>query len=356
MICSISRARRTRGKGQMACLALFLVLSLKAVKAQDHPPSFRVMFYNVENFFDPFDDSLTRDQEFTPGGARNWTYSRFMDKAVKIARVIIACSNPEPPAIVGLAEVENRFVLEKLVYQTPLSRLNYGIVHQDSPDARGIDVAMLYRKEVVSIDTFYGLPVALGDTAGKTRDILMARCLVFERDTLVVSVNHWPSRYGGAAGSAAKRYRTACALKEHLEEMCFSSHCGNVIIMGDFNDEPMDPSLLQLTGEGRKQENRVSPELVNLSLSMQEAGGTVKYDGHWFTFDQIIVSYEMKEGRLGLSVKNEKAAAYAAAFLLEADNSHLGKKPFRTFLGPAYHRGFSDHLPVLLTIYIQEHF
>lgn len=315
---------------------------------------FRVMFYNVENYFDPFDDAETRDEEFTPGGSRQWTYARFMEKAVKIARVIIACSGPDPPVIVGLAEIENRFVLEKLVYETPLKALGYRIIHRDSPDFRGIDVALLYRQERVRVDTAWWLPVVLGDTAEKTRDILMARCILQEADTLVVAVNHWPSRWGGAVASQERRMLAAQTLKKELDRLFAANPCSNIVVMGDFNDEPGDPSLMCLSERSLRAQGGCRAEMINLmaeSASLKRPG-TIRHEGNWFFFDQMVVSQAMLKGENGLITLKEKAAVFDAAFLLETDNSHPGMKPFRTFLGPSFHRGFSDHLPVYLDINI----
>jgi hypothetical protein len=331
--------------------ALCLPCLFMSSQAQDKPDSLQVMFYNVENFFDPFDDTLTRDEEFTPEGSRLWTYSRFMDKAVKIGRVIIACGDPEPPAIIGLAEIENRFVLETLIHETPLNRFDFGIIHKDSPDLRGIDVALLYSRDKIRIDTFNFLHVPLEDPEDYTRDILVARCIIFEKDTLVICVNHWPSRYGGAASSQGKRISAATSLKEHLD---VEYGCGpevNILVMGDFNDEPADPSLQVLSSSEIKHEDPCDNYLVNLMNSIEYPEGTVKYGGFWYIFDQFIVSSALIQGTGGVITKNKKAAIFAAAFLFEADNSHIGGKPFRTFLGPAYHHGFSDHLPVLVTIH-----
>jgi predicted extracellular nuclease len=332
-------------------LLFVLILGLLTSRAQVSPGHLQVMFYNVENFFDPFDDTLTRDDEFTPEGEKNWSYAKFIDKAVKISRVIIACGEDKPPSIVGLAEIENRFVLEKLVYETPLNSLRYGIVHKDSPDWRGIDVALIYRKEEVVIDTFYYLPVVLGNEDSKTRDILIVQSIVFEADTLLIAVNHWPSRYGGAATSSSKRMIASSTLKAHLDSISMERHELNIIIMGDFNDEPSDPSLKAIIEKDIMGRNGQTARLNNLMTGISKDKGTAKYNGHWHMFDQLIVSENLLMEESGLCVKNKKAAILAAAFLLEADNSHLGEKPFRTFNGPAFHNGYSDHLPVYLILY-----
>jgi predicted extracellular nuclease len=335
-------------------IRLFVVLAVLPVNlaAQDSPARFRVMFYNVENYFDPFDDPATKDEEFTPDGARSWTYSDFLEKAVRISRVILAAGNPDPPAIIGLAEVENRFVLEKLVYETPLKGLGYRIIHEDSPDSRGIDVAMIYRKHCFRVDTFYYRRVNLGDTSEKTRDILVVRGVLPGEDTLTLIVNHWPSRFGGAAGSEYKRKAAAGCLVDVVGELFESNPGENIIVMGDFNDEPGDPSLMAVTDENCYPSAGCLPGMSNLMpvQDMFPVSGTIKHEGHWYFFDQLIVSGNLLEGKSGLGICQKKAAVLSAAFLLETDNSHLGVKPFRSFLGPADHHGFSDHLPVMLDI------
>jgi endonuclease/exonuclease/phosphatase family metal-dependent hydrolase len=335
----------------MAAIAVLFSLPFFS-GGQDSCPIFRVMLYNVENYFDPFDDPLTRDEEFTPSGARSWTYGDFMEKSVKIARVIMAAGNPEPPAIVGLTEIENRFVLEKLVYETPLKRFGYRIIHEDSRDPRGIDAALIYRKDFFKIDTFYYRKVHFKDTAARTRDILVVRGSPSGGDTLALIVNHWPSRYGGAAGSSYKRMAAAFAMREIITELYEKNPCENIVAMGDFNDEPDDPSMKAITAPYDPARETCMAKMVNL---MPVAGlfpltGTIKHEGHWYFFDQIIVSKSLLEGSNRLEVYQRKAAVLSAAFLLETDNSHLGVKPFRSFVGPANHHGFSDHLPVIIDI------
>jgi len=339
-----------KGVHRLAVFVLMLIIVDGC--GQSTAETTRVMFYNVENFFDPFDDSLTKDEEFTPAGSRHWTYSRFMDKAVKIARVVLAAGDPDPPAIIGLAELENQFVLEKLVYDTPLRKYGYAIIHEDSPDRRGIDVGMIYRKDLVRLDTFYYIPVNFDDTSSKTREILLASFVLPGNDTLWVSVNHWPSRYGGAGATAKKRLVAARTAKTALAELLGSHPGARIVVVGDFNDEPADESMKYLVSWEQEASDPGSLRLVNLGPRHGSSGvqGTIKHGGLWAGFDQVLVSENMIRGSRGLRVKNKEAAIFGAAFLLEADNSHLGRKPFRTYQGPAYHGGFSDHLPVYVDI------
>lgn len=310
----------------------------------------RIVFYNVENLFDTDDDPLTRDEEFLPEGEKRWTYERYWRKVVRIYQVITAIGEGDMPALVGLCEIENRKVLEKLVYGTPLNRYPYRIVHQDSPDPRGIDVALIYRADYFQPDSAEWLPVALPD-GSKTRDVLHVRGVLWNEFPVHIYVNHWPSRYGGVVASQARRLAAASVLKRSLEEVSLDEHQPNIIIMGDFNDEPGDLSLKRITSLKNPHDDD-HPLIINLSDS--KAGlnvkGTIKHQGAWSVFDQVLVSSSLIAGNNGLNLSVKYAEAYGGEFLLEPDETYVGTKPYRTYLGPGYHGGFSDHLPVSVLI------
>lgn len=326
--------------------------------AQEPQAGDRIMFYNVENLFDPFDDPATRDEEYTPDGTRSWTYGDFMEKAVRMARAILAAGSPEPPSVIGLAEVENRFVLDKLVGETPLEVFGYRVIHGESPDPRGIDVALLFREDRFRLDTFHYERVILADSGSRTRDILLVHGSLRGAGNLTIAVNHWPSRYGGAAGSQSRRMAAANTLKRLLDSLLTADPCANVIVMGDFNDCPEDPSMQLITSGKDSSAYRCRREMINLMPLMENPTiqGSIKFEGHWYFFDQIIVSRNMADGLNGMTIKNKKAALMSAAFLLETDNSHLGVKPYRGFSGPANHHGFSDHLPVFVDVIVNQGF
>ena len=172
--------------------------------------------------------------------------------------------------------------------------------------------------------------------------------------SIFIAVCHWPSRYGGAAETEPRRMAVASQLERYLQQAWCKDTCRNILVMGDLNDEPSDPSVQYLTKLQADGGLSAPFPLINLMPLHLAPGqeGTIKSAGYWSIFDQVIVSYDLFSGQNGLQVKNKKAAIFQAAFLLEADNSHLGRKPFRSFLGPAYHRGFSDHLPVYIDINI----
>jgi hypothetical protein len=173
-------------------LALTLLITTQVNCQQAH---FRVMFYNVENLFDTFDDTLTRDEEFLPEGDRHWNSNKFYKKLNNIYKVILNVGEWNPPAIVGLCEIENRFVLNQLVYETPLKKFDYKVIHFDSPDRRGIDVGLLYRKDAFRKDTAYVFPINFPfNSNSKTRDILYVKGSFGDLDTVHIFINHWPSR------------------------------------------------------------------------------------------------------------------------------------------------------------------
>jgi len=305
-----------------------------------------VMFYNVENLFDTKDDSLTRDEEFLPEGERHWTLERMNRKITRIYQTVVAFGRGEMPAVIGLCEIENREVLEALVYRTPLCRYEYRIAHRESKDARGIDVALLYRPDLFKPDSMAWLtvPLASGET---TREILMVRGLLWNDVGLFFFVNHWPSRYGGAGGSAGKRLAAASTLAVAVKGILAVERDANIILMGDFNDEPGDESL-QAINKIIAIEAGKKDFFANLSAKTSFIGldGTIKHQGTWSVFDQMLVSSSVFSGSNGCHLLGEKADIFKAGFLLEPDRSHSGVMPYRTYVGPSYHGGFSDHLPV----------
>lgn len=334
----------------MKTLILFLLVALQAGSVSSQPVEATVAFYNVENLFDPDDDPLVNDDEFLPDGAKHWNYERYWRKVVRIYQVLTALGAGEMPVIVGLCEVENRKVLEKLVYDTPLRKFDYRVIHQDSPDARGIDAALIYRKDRFMPDTAEWLRVTLPDGSA-TRDILHVSGRLFDKTRLHCYVNHWPSRYGGVVSSQARRMAAAITLAKSIESVFMAEDDPNILIMGDFNDEPGDATMKRITGI-KTPGARHQPAIVNLSVKRSDLKdiGTIKHQGEWCVFDQLLVSGALIYGRNGLKIAENEAVIFSAGFLLEPDEVYTGHKPYRTYIGPAYLRGFSDHLPVKVSI------
>jgi len=324
---------------------------LQAQTSDSQVDTLRLMFYNVENLFDPFDDSLTRDEEFTSDGARHWTWNKYQDKISHIYKVIMAAGNPYPPAIIGLCEIENRFVLNQLVYKSPFSKFDYRIVHEESPDRRGIDVGLLFDPTRFHLISHEAIPVYFpSHPNSRTRDILYVKGVFYQSDTVHIFINHWPSRWGGQMATDPKRKRVADILKLKTDSLFLAERKPAIIIMGDFNDYPTDESLRINLKAGN---NDSKSDLVNLMLPYAEkfGFGSHKYHQDWGTLDQIIVSKYLLLPDSPLKIANQKAHIFNASFLLCPDEKFSGIKPFRTFLGFKYIGGYSDHLPIFRDVH-----
>jgi hypothetical protein len=335
-----------RGKWILIMGAIFCF-----IVAQVHGQEARVVFYNVENLCDTEDDPATRDDEFLPEGEKHWTQERFRRKIVHIYQTLVALGGGEMPAVIGLCEIENKDVLMRLVYDTPLRQLNYRIIHRDSPDARGMDVALLYRPDLFELDSSSWLRVPLKGTE-TTREILMVEGRMWGDVPCVIYVNHWPSRFSGAGSSNPKRIAAASMLAASIKDLVAEKKDINIIIMGDFNDEPRDESM-QAIGKILDYEQATEHiRLINLSVktALTEIEGTLKHQGTWNVFDQFLVSGSIFSGTGGCRLLSEKTEVFRAGFLLEADMTYTGVKPFRTYSGPAWKDGFSDHLPVSILL------
>ena len=334
------------------CFLLFLLLSPECeCQNNSEKDVFTFMFYNVENYFDCVDDSLTNDDEFTFNGVRAWNKGRLFDKTERIAKVILAAGKWNPPVLVGLCEVENRNVLELLTKSMTLSKFNYKIIQKDSPDERGIDVALIYRPDLFRPFDYQSIKVAESiDVTFKTRDILQVSGVLNGCDTIHVFVNHWPSRYGGIMETVKYRRLASEALNKAVGNIKKTSPEAKIVCTGDFNDTPHDESIKELVKS--KETDRC--EMINLSDEwMSQEIQTLKNQYNWEVFDQWIVSNSF------LSHNNcyrfLKAEIMQASFLLEPDTKFGGVKPKRTYVGFKYQDGFSDHLPVLLRIQLLNH-
>lgn len=297
-----------------------------------------LMFWNLENFFDwradPTDGSDS-DKEFSSFGARHWTRRKFDAKCRAIAKTIFWVEDQEGmlPDAIGVAEVENRFVLEKLLSETPLRRTDYDIVHYDSPDPRGIDVALLYRKNRLKL--LRSRPLRVGNPSGKaesftSRDILLAEFGTPDGDSIALFVNHHPSKYGGDSGW--KRQVAMGRLKEATDSLLREGF-KNIVATGDFNDTPES-----MDGYART--------MVNLAAPLAWKGrGTIRYAGKWELIDMFLVSPALA-GRRNIP----EMKILRVPFLLVQDHAHSGEKPLRTYTGPKYAGGVSDHCPIVLVI------
>ena len=334
----------------LSLLIIFLICSsgVTGQDKQDNP--FKVVFYNVENLFDTFDDPATNDEEFTPSGKNHWTKSKLDHKIMMVYRALISASDGHFPDIIGLAEIENLWVLDYLLKNTPLKNGNYGIIHKESPDLRGVDVALFYRKSSVVPVDFKFIPVSRqGSSHFLSRDILLFKAKL-DKETLYFFVNHWPSRSGGYVETVEKRDIAARIVRKSIDSLRSKDAQCKVLLMGDFNATPEEECFTKILGATLQNKPSGTTQLINLSqLWLKDATGTIRTRGHWEIFDQFICSTNLYEGS-GLHISKSETHICTDDFLLEPDTRYLGKKPFRTYLGPVYHGGISDHLPISTTL------
>ena len=322
---------------------LFIILFLCCTCPVSAQESFRVMFWNVENLFDTKDDPRKNDNEFLPEATRHWNFFRYRDKLKNLAKGIIASGNEYVPDLVGLCEVENDSCLYDLTRRSPLREADYRYVMTDSPDQRGIDVALLYQRGSFKLLQHQSIRISNKPLKkGPTRDILHVVGEVVSGDSLDVFVCHMPSRSGGQAQSEPYRMWTAQILKQAVDSVMKVREYPHILIMGDFNDYPTDKSIRKvLCADGR---------LRNLMKDKKE--GTYRYRGEWGILDQFIVSESLLKNKGSIRTSSKRAQILQHGFLLEEDEKYGGDKPFRTYNGMKYLGGFSDHLPISLDLEI----
>ena len=324
---------------------IFVILGLTACLAWIRAEDLRVVSYNVENLFHPKHDTVCIDSttfiekddyEWTPDGERRWSYTRYYRKVENIARVLTNIGEWDGVDIVGLQEVENALCLKRLCYT--LRPGEYDFVHYESPDPRGIDVALIYKKS--RVDTLNSKPLPIPSPQGResreeklvTRDILYVCVRVDKRDTLHLFVCHLPSQRGGAAESEWKRTAVKEILQRSIDSVYALHPAAKIIVMGDMNSEPKEDL------DGLR--NRM---VVESQKSKVESHGTHKFHGRWSCLDQFYTSPALDS----LS----RAEIYNAAWIQEPDEKYLDLKPKRTYNGFRYQKdGFSDHLPIVLTV------
>lgn len=318
----------------------------------------KVVFYNTENFFDTIDDPQTRDDEYTPAGSKKWDAERYTRKLANVERVFadIAMLDDDFPVIIGLAEVENRGVAEDIAASERLASAGYRVVHFDSPDERGIDVAFLYRPERFR---FVGCRPVRADVPQlphfRTRDILTMWGMVDEEPFFFV-VSHWPSRLGGQEASEFKRIAVGEQIRRMADSVLQCAPDTKIVVMGDFNDDPVDKSVVDGLRVRSSLDELCAGEFFNPFAALFRSGaGTLAYNGTWNLFDQIVVTANLATGSAGgFRLQHEADSEYRGrifrpAYLLETEGTYRGY-PFRSFAGKNYRGGFSDHLPVYIDL------
>jgi hypothetical protein len=334
-----------------------LLLCFPVILISQEKKSYKVnaiAFYNLENLFDYEDDPMTFDDDRTPNGKDHWTEEIYHAKLKNMAKVIAEIGSDisgTTPAIVAVCEIENRRVLEDLLNQEPFLHEDYGIIQFDSPDRRGIDVGLLYRKKLFTPTNFEAHELLIYDDNDISKRI-------FTRDQLLVSgmldgekihiiVNHWPSRRGGEARSRPKRIKAAKLNKRIIDSLFSIDPYAKIITMGDLNDDPLSSSVKEILNTKKNNNNLKMKELYNPMEDMFRKGlGTLAWRDGWNLFDQIIISSELMKKEYS-SYRFYKAGIYNKPYLANSQGSFKGY-PYRSFGNGAFTGGYSDHFPVFV--------
>ena len=327
---------------------LFLTITLCANAQKGQPGQFKIAFYNTENAFDTVNDPDKSDEDFLPGSKVAWTGARYYHKINNIARALVGIDSLDLPAVIGLAEVENINVLNDLVTMTRLKRGNYQVILEEGSDPRGIDVALIFRKDVMKYISHHAFPSA---QSFKTRSVLYVRLADARKDTFHIFVNHWKSRTGGAAETEPQRIENATTLKHLTDSVLASSPKANIVIMGDFNDEPNNKSIADVLGAMKPAKKASSSGLYNLMYDRFLKGEGTLYYKDWDLFDQVIVSGNLlgKKPGKGAVILPPYAFIFRPDYLLYK-NKGGEMVPNRTASSKDYFGGFSDHLPVYVVV------
>jgi endonuclease/exonuclease/phosphatase family metal-dependent hydrolase len=313
------------------------------------PDKHIVAFYNLENLFDTVDDPAKEDDDFLPGSYKDWSEYRYLEKLENITRSIVSINQDKLPAIIGVSEIENKTVLTDLVYQSAFKR-EFDFIHYDSQDKRGIDVALIYNRNILTVLSHENIQV-LSETDDQytTRDILYVKGDFSGGDAVHFFVNHWPSRREGTRKSMPRRIAAAQSLYQKLSPLLQSDPLAKVVIMGDFNDLPVSRSIARYLN-ARSHKNIKKDELYNLAfIPYSKKMGTVFAKGRWLMFDQILISQGMMTGD-GIKIKSSRLTVHFDKRLLFYDKKRSMYRPNRSYSGKKYHGGFSDHLPVYVNL------
>lgn len=318
-------------------LIVMLTATAQSQEVQQQFSTYTIGWWNVENLFDTRDDPKTNDDEFTPEGDKHWTRHRMYRKINGLYKTLLMMDLPD---VVGLGEVENKYVLRELCQSTPLSKAHYRYVHYDSPDRRGIDVALIYRSDRFTVTN--SRPVRVSDSTEGffTRDILVVEGVTAEGDSLCLVVNHWPSKKGGEEADA-RRLDIARKVRSLMLELKEKHPTAAIVAVGDMNTTADEQAIAEGMGFG---DDSVSADGIrNLIHRLPNGMGSHKYQGEWRYIDQVFLLADEP-----WQVKKLKLIQFD--HLVTEDVGHTGSRPMRTFQGPRYEGGLSDHLPLLLKL------
>lgn len=331
--------------------AILMFFTGHSVVAQEYVPAC-IGFYNIENLFDTLDTPDVNDTEYTPGSAKLWGTERYNAKLKNIAKVISelgADIHPHGVAALGLSEIENRQVIEDLINTAPLNEREYDIVHYDSPDKRGVDVALIYQPKYYKVYSHKSYTLTIeGRDDFFSRDQLVVSG-VLEKDTVHMLVSHWPSRRGGAKRSNPLRM-AAGDLGRHIVDSLFNLNPeAKILYMGDFNDDPSDPSVKRNLRTVSEKSQAKNGRMFNPMAELHQKGiGSLAYRDTWNLFDQIVLSPALVN-ETGSGYRYFGARVFNQPYLKQTDGNYSGY-PFRTYVGDNYMGGYSDHFPVYVIL------
>ncbi len=326
-------------------IALLIAICATVAPAQGSYQAAGIAFYNLENLFDTIPNNpLGRDLEYTPGGSKKWDSRKYYNKLHNMATAIASFSTrltPKGPAIIGVSEIENITVLQDLVAQPELREFNYQICHHDSPDRRGVDVGLLYNPKFFKVENVTNH--RLTSVSFATRDqMCVVGSLMGQR--IAIIVNHWPSRLGGQEQSSPSREAAAALNVEIADSLWNIDPTIGVITLGDFNDDPQDPSCAKVLNAKKKREGVEDHGFYNPFWKLLDDGiGSLAYKSSWNLFDQIIISGNLANGPED-KWHFHRAMVHNDEFLRDTEGTRQGY-PKRTFASGMYLNGFSDHFP-----------
>ncbi|MEP6467738.1 MAG: endonuclease/exonuclease/phosphatase [Parafilimonas sp.] len=340
-------------KTTLFIITAFLTATISFAQKQQYTSAI-IAFYNLENFYDTIDNPNINDEDFLPNGPKNYNGKVYWTKVEHLAAVISQIGtdiNPDGIAMIGVAEIENDTVLNDLIHHPLLKNRNYGIVHYDSRDIRGIDVALLYNPKYFTVINSKKLYVHLPEGAKSayfTRDVLWVKGIL-HGDTIHVFVNHWPSRVGGEQRSAPGRAAAALVDKNFIDSIEAHQPNAKIIVMGDLNDDPVSPSVTKVLGAKANIEDVKPGELYNPWINMYKKGiGTLAYQDAWGLFDQIMITYSwLDKNQSGYFFYQQHI--FNKEFMVENIGKYKGY-PMRTWDGNVYRGGYSDHFPTYIIL------
>ncbi len=332
-------------------LALFPLLVFAQKEKQEFAPAM-IGFYNIENLFDTIDSPDIDDTEYTPGSSKQWNTQRYQRKLERLSTVIGAMGqdlHPNGVSILGLSEVENKQVVEDLAAHPTLAKRNYKVVHEHSPDRRGIDVALMYDPAMFTLLSHKAYRLNIPEQPEfRTRDQLLVSGIL-DGDTIHVIVAHWPSRRGGEKRSMPNRMAAGDLGRHIIDSLLQRNPEARIAYMGDLNDDPVDKSITQnLKASGDAKVARGSMLFNPMYAPYQKGIGSLAWRDSWNLFDQILISPALLEGAGG-KYKYYGVRIFNEAYLRQQDGNFAGY-PFRTYVGDTYKDGYSDHFPVFLIL------